>query len=516
MTGGATVLLERERELAQLGALVDDARAGAGRVVVIEGPAGIGKTSLLAHTRRLADAADLDVLTARGGEVEREFPFAIVRQLFERRVTELPTAAQEELFGGAARLAAPILGIGQHDQQAGADPTFPILHGLHWLCANLATVRPLLLAVDDVHWCDPGSLRWLGYLAPRVEDLRALVVIAARGGEAGPAREQLERLIAGQGVITIRPAPLSEAAAGRVVEAVLGPATPAFIHSCREVTGGNPFMLGELARTLATDGVAPDDAGVPRLRQVAPEAVARAVLTRVGLLDPEARTLVRAVAVLGTQVELVHALALAGLGTDVAATTVEALQDAEVLARGHPLEFVHPIVRAAIYDDLDDVRRGTEHARAAHVLAAAGAPPEAIAAQLLSSLPAADPWVVEQLRAATAAAAKRGASDAVARYLRRALEERAPGDRRAELLLDLGNSRGENRRPGGVRAPQRRAPHGDRPGRPRPRCARAGGGALHRVCRGSSPTCSCSASSRRSPSFPPPKASWRSSSRHAT
>src|ERR687889_2940415 len=94
-------LVEREREIAALAELLDAAPAGEGRVAWIEGPAGIGKSTLLAESRRRAASSGGQVLAARGSELEREFPFGVVRQLFEGVVAD-PGPARRALDGAAA------------------------------------------------------------------------------------------------------------------------------------------------------------------------------------------------------------------------------------------------------------------------------------------------------------------------------------------------------------------------------------------------------------------------------
>jgi hypothetical protein len=102
-------LLEREGDLAVLGGLLADARAGDGRLAVIEGPAGIGKTRLLDEARAAADGLGLAVLSARGGELEREFGFGVVRQLLEPRVAVAEEGERAELFASAAGLAEAVV-----------------------------------------------------------------------------------------------------------------------------------------------------------------------------------------------------------------------------------------------------------------------------------------------------------------------------------------------------------------------------------------------------------------------
>ncbi|HEX8101124.1 MAG TPA: BTAD domain-containing putative transcriptional regulator, partial [Solirubrobacteraceae bacterium] len=158
---GLPDLVERERELHELGVLLAEAQSGQGRVALVEGPAGVGKTRLMAEGRRRAANAGVLALAARAGELERDFPFGVVRQLFEGELTEPDRRAA--LLAGAAAPAAPVFGAAD-PEGAGADSSFAVLHGLFWLVLNLANERPLLLAVDDLQWCDRPSLRFLAYL----------------------------------------------------------------------------------------------------------------------------------------------------------------------------------------------------------------------------------------------------------------------------------------------------------------------------------------------------------------
>ena len=194
----ASDLLEREGELAQLGALIEAARDGAGRFVLLEGGAGIGKTGLLTAAREWGREAGMDVLHARGGELEREFSYGIVRQLFEPALAGARGRSRAEILSGAAALAAPLFG-GDYLADGGstaAESGFATVHGLFWLTANLAGRRPLMLAVDDLHWADKPSLRWLSYLIRRLEGLPLLVVACLRPAEPeGEDRALAERLL---------------------------------------------------------------------------------------------------------------------------------------------------------------------------------------------------------------------------------------------------------------------------------------------------------------------------------
>jgi len=154
--GDPVLLLEREAQVAALQALTDGARGGGGRLAVIEGGAGIGKTRLLAEARAMASVAGMRVLAARGGEFESEFAFGIVRQLFEPLLASVVADLRAELLSGPAALMEPLLGARElaGSQDAPAEGSFAILHGLYWLAANVAFDQPTVLAIDDLHWAD--------------------------------------------------------------------------------------------------------------------------------------------------------------------------------------------------------------------------------------------------------------------------------------------------------------------------------------------------------------------------
>jgi ATP/maltotriose-dependent transcriptional regulator MalT len=424
-------LLEREGELAELEALLADAREARGRTLLIEGPAGIGKTRLLEAARERAGSLGVSVLGARGGELERDFGFGVVR-----------------LLAGAARLAEPVFAAAPG---AAGDPTHAVLHGLYWLVANLCERSPVVLAIDDVHWADRPSLRFLIRLARHLDGLRAAIVLARRTGEEADEPELLRVLLLQARPPILRPRPLSERAVGSVVSAGLGAeAGPVLSASCHEATGGNPFLLTELVDELRRGARRPGEINPAAVRELASERIAAALLLRVGRLDPRAPALARAVAVLGPGATLARAAALAGLDRGQAGRLAAALADADVLAPALPLRFVHPLVRASVYDDIAPGERGMLHRRAAELLAGEDADPEAIALQLLPVQPGGDAWVVATLRAAARAAVSRGAPEVASRYLRRALDEPPPPGTRPELLLELGSAASRVGEPDGL------------------------------------------------------------------
>ena len=165
-SAGRTALLERQWELEALSEGLDRARAGEGSLLLIEGAPGVGKTELARAVLAVAERRSMTMLVARGSELERSFAFGVVRQLIEPVLRQSPERATA--FDGAAGPAARLFGL--EDSPAWQDDVgFEALHALYWLVVNLADHGPLALVVDDCHWTDPESLRFLNYLAPRID-----------------------------------------------------------------------------------------------------------------------------------------------------------------------------------------------------------------------------------------------------------------------------------------------------------------------------------------------------------
>jgi len=131
--GGTRALLERGEELARIAAAIADP----GRVLVVEGEAGLGKSAVLDAGADLARAAGARVFIARGGLLERDFGYGVARQLFERPLRAAGVARRRRWLSGAAGLAAPVLGLeAACDAGAMEDPAFAAQHGLYWLASN--------------------------------------------------------------------------------------------------------------------------------------------------------------------------------------------------------------------------------------------------------------------------------------------------------------------------------------------------------------------------------------------
>ncbi len=163
-----------------------------------------------------------------------------------------------ELTVGAAGLARRVLDAEAPEPALAGDAMHAAAHGLEWLAVNLAERAPAVLVVDDVHWADAPSLRWLAQLAVRLEELRLGVLCAVRSGEPAAQPDLLAELLAAAPEDPVRPRALGPAAAEALVGERLPSADPSFAHACHAVTAGNPFLLGALLRHLALERVHAD------------------------------------------------------------------------------------------------------------------------------------------------------------------------------------------------------------------------------------------------------------------
>lgn len=417
-------LLEREDELAALDAVLIE-----GGVLMVEGGAGIGKTSLLAAATGRAAGLGQEVMRARGSELEAGFAFGVVRQLFERRLVMAAPEERRALLAGPAAAANAVL-AGQPAEGSARDISFAVLHGLYWLAANFAAARPLVIAVDDAHWADLPSLWCLAYLAPRVEGLAISLLVALRPSR--PVEEPSPMAAIRSEAAVVRPGLLSEAAATRLVRgAASGEVSFELCTALWQASGGNPFYLTELLRGVGSSG-----AGLENVR----EGVARHVADRIRRLDPDALRLAQALAVLGDGCELRQAASLAGLEFKNGARLAAALVQLEILGGDSPPRFLHPIVRDSVEASLASDERDAAHRAAARLLHGDGAPRGRVGAHLVALQPAADAWVAARLREAAADAVGGGAPQAAAALLRRALAEPPPASERVALLLELGRA----------------------------------------------------------------------------
>jgi DNA-binding CsgD family transcriptional regulator len=430
----ASDLLERDDERATLAGLLATAAAGDSALVVIEGPAGIGKTRLLADLRaRAAEQAAL-ILHARAGEFERDYAYGVVRSLFEPALARLGEAGREAAMGGPAALAAPVLDItAVGDEEA----SYRSLHGLYWLTLNLAARAPLVIVIDDAQWCDDASLHWLSYVCRRLDGVGCVIAIGLR--DEGEAPGLLLELARDPARVAIAPRPLSEAAVALIVRQALPAADDEFCAACARGAHGNPLFVRELTAALVAAGIEPTAANVDGVEEISLETVGRAALDRLERLPAEAGRVARAVALLGDGAPPAQIGLLAEVSADALDVAVTRLREAGLLSRSE-LAYVSPLARAAVRQAAGLAERATAQTWAARRLVESGEGPERAAALLAALPPAADAFVFETLRAAGRAALARGAPEEAVGLLRRALVEPAPAGERVALLAELGSA----------------------------------------------------------------------------
>jgi DNA-binding CsgD family transcriptional regulator len=435
---GRAGLLERERVLRDIEALLNSAASSEARALLIEGHAGMGKTRLHEAALDRARTGDLVVLHAAGSELERNLAFGVAGQLLRSLLRELPERERKSVVAEAPqRIKSLLRGEESYTQGEG----LAVSHGLFSLLAAALEDRPALLAVDDLHWCDSASLELVLYLLHRLGEL-PLALLLTRRPEGAEERDRALDYIAAHprlSVATLRP--LGLGAVRRLMAEALGKRPDERLAElCLEATAGNPFYLHELLLALAGEPQLTGDALAQRVRRLAPDAVTRSLRVRVGRLGPDAAALARAVSILGDDVPLRHAAALSGLDVASASKAADALASVEVLLAREPLRFVHPLVRRAIEHDIPASERSGRHRDAARLLYAEGVDAEHVAAHLLLGRAEGDPWVVDHLREAAREASSRAAPQSAIRYLERALTEPPFEEVRPRVMAELGRA----------------------------------------------------------------------------
>ena len=426
--------LERESELDHIADALAGAADGRGSVLVVEGPAGIGKTRLVADARALAKLRGFGRLWAVGDELERAIPWAVVRQLVDRSISRYRGAVRKTLLAGPAGAALTALERAPDDAAEADAALARTLHALWWVAADLAAERPLLITIDDAQWADVPSLRFLAHLARRIADLPILLVLATRppADRSGPLAELAAARHGGR----LLPQPLSREATGELCSREDVAPAPEVLVALHAASGGNPFLAGQLAAELVARGLAQDDpATATAIAGLGPATISRALLSRLPL---DAVQLAATAAVLGARSDARFAAALARIDAARLAAAVDALVAGHVLAdAGEDLRFVHPVVREAVLAELGPGERAALHAAAAVELHAAGAAAQRVAAHLAAAPAGTLPAAAALLRAAAAQLLAEGDAPTAVRHLRRAQEE-APGDH--AVAAELGSA----------------------------------------------------------------------------
>ena len=420
---GAT--LEREMARAGVTRLIAEARAGRGGALFVVGEAGLGKTTILDQARRLA-CPDLRIGWGRGDVTEASLPFGLF------------AAVLETVDGPRSLLDLPGTGPRGDDAQAARFGGV-----LHWLEA--ASTEPVLLVLDDLHWADPDSLALMSFLVRRIRRLPVAVLAALRPWP--PGANELATALAYDGYGEAdRLAPLSWDAAAELLAARLGgPVSGAVSHTALELCGGNPLLLEQVSAAIGRG----EDVGA--LTRIGSAAIrAEIVLTRFAGVPKVALRCAQAASVLGTRFRPELAVGLAQLDDREADMALDALCRSGLVRSETEMaaEFVHPLFRQALYDDMAVPVRTRLHARAFTELTARGLHGEAVDHAIRADLTG-DDVALEAMKRAGMAALRSGAPALAARHLQAAVC--AAGSRAdADLLLALAESLLMVGRPGEV------------------------------------------------------------------
>ncbi|MEW2706230.1 AAA family ATPase [Streptomyces koyangensis] len=436
-------LWERDAELAAVTAAVDGLCEGhdTGGLLVFTGEAGIGKTAVLGEVERVA-AGRCTVWTARGGETVTSVPFHVVRQLLQPALVSLGPVEAREYLGDWYEIAGPALGIAQPGGRQ-VDPQ-GVVDGLVAAVSRLVMLHwPLILIIDDAHWADQESLRWLAAFAERLDDLPVLLVVAHRDGEAtGDSARHLETVgrAARPGTSLATLTAFTPDATAGLTRATLGEgADDPFCREVWAVTGGNPYETVELLAKVRAAGMEPVESTAAALRELNAKARGRGLVATLEGLGTDATRLAWSAAVLGTNITLRLAAELTGLGKDDAARCARLLREARILTGGDDaLEFVHPLIATAVYRSVPAAARTALHGQAAWAVTHSGRSAAEASRHLLEVHPDDDPEIVDQLRRAAREHLAVGAPQAAYRCLERALAEPPLPETHATVLYELG------------------------------------------------------------------------------
>ncbi|MEU9118034.1 AAA family ATPase, partial [Streptomyces sp. NPDC048483] len=409
------MLYERESELDRIGTAVRQAQAGRSSVLLVTGPLGIGRSSLLEEAGA-SPPENLRVLRANAAPMEQDFAFGIVHQLLG------PLLADD--------LSTP----GDHDVPASE----AVLHGLRSLLAEACATTPVLILVDDLQWVDLPSLRWLAYLARRADGMRVALVCTLRDGDPRAQHPLVGDLADAADIL--RPAPLSLDGTRALIHHQLGePAEDSYAHACHDTCAGNPLFLQSVLCDQALNGHRPTAEQADQARTLRPTQLRDRLAGCLQTQPGPVRDLAAAIAAFGDHGEPDLVRRHARLDAISYQRALRALHRLGLLApHDDTPRFLHRVVCDAVDSGLTIAERERSRNAAAEILHQAGRPAEHVADLLMGVTDTHRPWAIRVQRTAAEAALRRGVPEAAARYLRRALLQSTAGDgERARLLIDL-------------------------------------------------------------------------------
>ena len=403
-------LLGREREVAALTSILDQAVAGHGSAVLLRGEAGIGKTRLLAEAQRLAAERGLQTLTCSGVRTEADLPFAGLHQLLRPALAFLPG-----IPGGQADLLRAALGL---DDSLVADLYRVALATLELLAA-VAAKAPLLVVADDVHWLDRPSADVLAFVCRRISVEPIAIMMSARDGNGDPFEAA--------GLPSLAVGALDAESAGALLSQVAPDLAGGTRVRLLDDAAGNPLALIELPAAVQSAGPLPGHLPVGDLLR-------RSFTARVAELPRSARLLLRAAAADGgCSVAELCEVASAVSGLTVTEADIQPAIDARLVRLdGDRVVFSHPLIASAIYQSMTVGDRQRIHRALAQVIPAGN---DRRVWHQAAALLGPDDAVAAELEALADRASRRGAVTVSIAALDRAAGLATSKARQAELML---------------------------------------------------------------------------------
>jgi DNA-binding CsgD family transcriptional regulator/tetratricopeptide (TPR) repeat protein len=428
----AGALIGRYSELTMLAGLVRDVAAGRGSSVLIEGEPGIGKSSLVRTALAGAAEAGCQVFWGAGDELGQALP--LLPLLEGLRVREPSANPRRETIVRLLR--------GETTADRGTDVSAALAEQLLALVAEQCAVQPTILVIDDLQWADQASITLWGRLARSVRQVPLLLIGMMR---PVPQRDDLPALRRAVGdAARLQLTGLTEAAAAELVAALTGGKPGDGLLRLADGAGGNPLYLTELVAALSrSSGVTITDVGTAELTNgSAPSSLSAAIADRLDFVPGSVREVLRAAALLGVDFAVPDLAIVLGRGVTDLIPAIDEARMAGVLAEsGNGLGFRHPLIRAALYDEIPVPVRAAWHRDAAGALAEAGAPADRVARQLLRAVdgpgsPAEplDEWILSWL-ARTAEPLVGQAPQVAAELLRHAITSSPAGSAHHDRLV---------------------------------------------------------------------------------